>query len=104
MTLPEPNGAGPQSAGAEPDGSERHGTAPDGRALPPPVPLVLSCIAGAVGTVLLVAGAVAGSTALSIAGVVAGSLSLGAALYWRSLLISAWAARNQAQPPPPPPR
>ena len=93
MTLPEPNGAEPHSA-------EPHGTLPDHHATPPPpVPLVLSCIAGAAGTVLLVAGAVAGSTALSIAGVVAGSLSLGAALYWRSLLISSWAAQRRDPPP-----
>lgn len=31
-----------------------------------------------------------------------GSLSLGAALYWRSLLISSWAAKKRAQLPPPP--
>jgi hypothetical protein len=68
------------------------GSGPEGG---PPAPLVLSIVAGAVGLVLLVAGAVAGSTALSVAGVVAGTASLGAALYWRSLLISAWAAQKQ---------
>lgn len=65
----------------------------------PPLPLVLSCVAGLVGFVLLVAGRVADSTALSVAGVVAGSGSLCAALYWRSLLISAYAAQRRDRPP-----
>ena len=60
----------------------------------PPAPLVLSCALGAVGFVLLVVGAALDSTAVSVAGVVAGTLSLGAALFWRSLLISAWAERR----------
>lgn len=68
-------------------------TAGDGSG--PPAPLVLSIAAGAVGLVLLVAAAVVGSTALSVAGVIAGTASLGAALYWRSLLINAWAAQKQ---------
>ena len=81
MTSPGSNGASP------------------GDSPPPPVPFVLSCIAGAAGLVLLVAGAVSGTSALSVAGVVAGTLSLGAALYWRSLLISAWAAQKRGRPP-----
>lgn len=65
----------------------------------PPAPFVLSCAAGAVGLVLLLVGLVSGSSGLAIAGVVAGSLSLGAALYWRSLLISAWAEQKRGRPP-----
>ena len=64
----------------------------------PPVPLVLSCAMGGVGVVLLLLGAVVGNAGLSVAGVVAGTASLGAALYWRSLLISAWAARRERRP------
>ena len=64
----------------------------------PPVPLVLSCAMGGIGVVLLLLGAVVGNTGLSVAGVVAGTVSLGAALYWRSLLISAWAARREPRP------
>lgn len=79
--------------GGEPGPGPAPGTPP-----PPPVPLVLSCVAGAIGFVLLVVGLVAGSTALSVAGFLAGTISLGAALYWRSLLISAWAARKQGGP------
>jgi len=72
--------------------------APGGRP-PTPAPLVLSCVAGALGLVLLVAGAVSGTSALSVAGVVAGSASLCAALYWRSLLINSWAAHKRGRPP-----
>lgn len=99
MTFPEPNGAEPHSS--EPSGNGLQGIDPTGSAggASPPLPLVLSCLAGVVGTVLLVAGAVAGRTGLSIAGVVAGSLSLVAALYWRSLLISSYAARKQGRRP-----
>lgn len=99
MTLPEPNGAEPH--GAEPSGDGVEGIDPNARIgrPPPPVPLVLSVVAGVIGIVLLVAGAIADSTALSVAAVVAGSLSLGAALYWRSLLISSWAAQKRARPP-----
>ena len=61
-----------------------------------PVPLVLSCGAGALGLVLLVGGLALGNTGLSVAGVVGGALSLGAALYWRSLLISEWSGRKRA--------
>ena len=64
----------------------------------PPVPFLLSCAAGTVGLVLIVAGIALGNKGLAVAGFVAGSLSLGAALYWRSLLISAW-AQKQGRPP-----
>ena len=71
----------------------------DGPAPPaPPVPLVLSCAMGGIGVVMLLLGAVFGNDGLSVAGVVAGTASLGAALYWRSLLISAWAARREPRP------
>ena len=80
-------------------GPESNGGEPPPERPPPPVPLVLSCVAGVVGLVLLVAGGVSGTSKLSIAGVVAGSLSLGAALYWRSLLISSWAAQKRGHPP-----
>lgn len=76
-----------------------NGAAPPGKRPSTPVPLILSCVAGAVGLVLLVAGAVADTTALSVAGVVAASASLGAALYWRSLLISSYAAQRRGRPP-----
>lgn len=64
----------------------------------PPVPLVLSIAFGVVGAVLLVAGLIGGSTGLAVGGFAAGSLSLGAALYWRSLLISSWAAQKRGRP------
>lgn len=86
---------------SSPNGAER-ARAGGGGASPPPLPLVVSCAMGAVGLVLLVAGALLGSAALSLAGVVAGTLSLGAALYWRSILITAWAAQKQGQDRPPP--
>ena len=65
---------------------------------PAPAPFVLSCALGAAGLVLLLAGAATATTALSLAGVVSGTLSLGAALYWRSLLITAWHAQTGARP------
>ena len=65
------------------------------RAAPPA--LVLSCVLGAVGFVLLLAGAVTGQEAASVAGVAAGAVSLAAALYWRSELISAW-RRDRGRP------
>jgi hypothetical protein len=65
----------------------------------PPVPLVLSIAFGVLGSVLLVAGLVGGSPGLAVGGFAAGSLSLGAALYWRSLLISSWAAQKRGRPP-----
>ena len=65
---------------------------------PPNVPLVLSCAFGVLGLVLLVAGATLGNTGLAVAGFAAGSLSLAAALYWRSLLVNAW-AEKRGRPP-----
>lgn len=64
----------------------------------PPAPLVLSIAFGVLGSVLLVAGLIGGSTGLAVGGFAAGSLSLGAALYWRSLLISSWAAQKRGRP------
>lgn len=85
-------------------GAEGQGGPPGPAARPrPPVPLVLSCAAGAVGLVLLVAGAATSEQALSVAGVAAGTGSLGAALYWRSLLITAWAQRRVRPGPGGPP-
>lgn len=89
MSTPEPAGPAGDDPAARPTPT------------PPPVPLVLSCATGALGLVLLVAGAALGSRALSLAGVVGGTLSLGAALYWRSLLISAWAAQKAQRRSPP---
>lgn len=80
-------------------GPEVNGAAPPGGRPRTPVPLVLSCVAGAVGLVLLVAGLVSDTTAISVAGFIAGSASLGAALYWRSLLISSWAAQKRGPRP-----
>ncbi len=65
---------------------------------PRPVPFVLSCVLGMVGLVLVVAGIVLGNTGLAMAGFAAGTLSLGAALYWRSLLVNAWAAQKRGPP------
>ena len=74
------------------------GEPPPGRPKPP-VPLVVSIAFGVLGFVLLAAGLLTGTTGLAVAGFAAGSLSLGAALYWRSLLISAWAAEKRDRPP-----
>jgi hypothetical protein len=52
---------------------------------------------GVVGAVALVAGALFDSAALSLVGVLAGTVSLGAALYWRSLLITAWAEHRSGR-------
>ena len=51
---------------------------------------ILSCVLGAIGLLLIVAGAATGTDGLFLAGAAAGALSLGAALYWRSELIAAW--------------
>ncbi len=55
-----------------------------------PAALVLSVALGIAGVVLFAVGALLGSDAVFVAGATAGALSLGAALYWRSELISAW--------------
>ncbi|MDQ3573855.1 MAG: hypothetical protein M3378_09985 [Actinomycetota bacterium] len=55
-----------------------------------PTALVLSVALGATGVLLFLVGALIGGDAVFVAGAAAGGLSLGAALYWRSELISAW--------------
>ncbi len=55
-----------------------------------PAALVASVTLGVAGAVLFVVGALLGIDAVFVAGATAGALSLGAALYWRSELISAW--------------
>lgn len=55
-----------------------------------PAALVLSVALGVVGAVLFLFGGLFGSDAVFLAGATAGALSLGAALYWRSELITAW--------------
>ena len=55
---------------------------------------LLSCVLGAVGLALIVAGAVTGVDGLFLAGAASGALSLGAALYWRSDLIAAWGKQH----------
>ena len=69
------------------------------RASRPAVPLVLSSLLGAVGLLCLLAGAVVGGEVLFVTGAAFGALSLGAALYWRSELISAWKAGGAGRPP-----
>jgi hypothetical protein len=64
---------------------------------PTPRPLVVSCGLGALGALLLLVGLVTGAEALSLAGVAVGTLSLGAALFWRSDLITAWRADRPAR-------
>ncbi|MGH9164093.1 MAG: hypothetical protein ACRDZW_01085 [Acidimicrobiales bacterium] len=71
-------------------------TAPGGRGRTP-VPLALACWLGVVGVVPLVLGAVFDVRALSVAGVAAGTLSLGAALFWRSELITAYRAGKRGR-------
>lgn len=55
---------------------------------------VLACLLGAVGVVLLLAGAAFDSKTLYFAAIGAGVLSLGSALFWRSLLVSSWSERK----------
>jgi hypothetical protein len=55
-----------------------------------PVPLLVSCAFGALGLACILVGAVVGVEGLFVAGAALGALSLGAALYWRSELISEW--------------
>ena len=59
-----------------------------GTARPPA--LVASCVFGAIGVVLLLAGLVSGAEPVLVASGAAGALSLTAALVWRSQLIDAW--------------
>ena len=65
-----------------------------------PPALVASVALGVVGAVLLVLGALLDSNAVSLAGAASGAASLGAALYWRSELISAWKQDRRGRPPP----
>ena len=63
-----------------------------------PPALVASIVLGAVGLVLFLAGAIAGSTPVFVTGFLAGAASLGAALYWRSELVAAWHSRDPRPP------
>ncbi|MDP9069985.1 MAG: hypothetical protein M3N68_01605 [Actinomycetota bacterium] len=69
-----------------------------------PPALVLSCALGAVGVVLFLFGSVVHSEGAFVAGAAAGALSLGAALYWRSELVSSWADRKRRGGPDGPTR
>lgn len=81
---PDPGGTSPAEGGA--------------RSRTPPA-LAVSCSFGAIGVVLIVAGLVTSSDAAFLAGLVAGVLSLSAALFWRSELVSAWAAQKRSRRP-----
>ena len=59
-----------------------------------PRAFVASCVLGAVGGVLLLAGLATGIEAVLLASGAAAALSLGAALVWRSQLIEAWHAEH----------
>ena len=63
-----------------------------------PRSMVLSAALGAVGIIVIVAGAVLGNTPLFVAGFIAGACSLGFALYWRSELIAAYHADDPRPP------
>lgn len=63
-----------------------------------PPALALSVAMGALGLVLFLVGAVVRSDGVFVAAVAAGALSLGAALYWRSELISAWRKERRPRP------
>jgi hypothetical protein len=56
---------------------------------------IASCVCGAVGVLMILAAALGDVDSLYFAGIVAGAASLGAALYWRSLLVSDWAERKR---------
>ena len=51
---------------------------------------VVSCVLGAVGLLLIVAGLIVGGEVIFVVGAAAGAASLVAALYWRGELITAW--------------
>lgn len=57
-----------------------------------PPALVASCVFGAIGALLLVAGVLGGSRILVLGATAAGVASLAAVLVWRSQLIQAWHA------------
>ncbi len=65
-----------------------------------PPALVVSVALGVVGGVLFLVGALFSSNAVFVAGATAGAGSLGAALYWRSELITAWKQDRRGRPPP----
>lgn len=65
-----------------------------------PTALAASVVLGGLGVVLFIVGALAGISALFVAGAAAGALSLGAALYWRSELVSAWKSGRPGRPGP----
>jgi hypothetical protein len=65
-----------------------------------PTALVVAVALGVVGMVLFLVGALLGSDAVFVAGTTAGAASLGAALYWRSELITAWKQDRRGRPPP----
>lgn len=55
-----------------------------------PPALVVSCVFGVMGAVLLLVGVATGSTPVLVLSGLGGTLSLIAALVWRSQLIEAW--------------
>jgi hypothetical protein len=55
---------------------------------------LLSCAFGALGVGIFIVALITGAEAVYVAAIAAGALSLGAALYWRSLLVSDWASRK----------
>ncbi len=61
-----------------------------GKRTPRPPALTTSCMFGAIGAVLLLAGLATGLEPVLIGSGAAGSLSLISALVWRSQLIEAW--------------
>ena len=65
-----------------------------------PPALVVSVALGVVGGMLFIVGALFSRDALFVAGATAGAASLGAALYWRSELITAWKEDRRGRPPP----
>lgn len=77
---------------------------PEGQAVSrPPRALVVACVLGAVGALVLLVGAATGSDGVAVAGLAFGCGSLGAALAWRSALISSWrASRGRGGPARPP--
>lgn len=64
-----------------------------------PVPLLLACVFGALGMALIVAGLASSVVGILLAGLAAGVLSLSFALFWRSELVSAWAAAKRSEKP-----
>ena len=69
--------------------SEPHANGPVDRRRTPTA-LAASVLLGVAGMFLFAVGALMGNDTVFVAGATAGALSLGAALYWRAELISAW--------------